>query len=193
MAKKKPKKKKRYVWHSYYDAAHVLATAVAVVLSLGDVLSGAGIIMIACIAGSSFVLTYKYRHYLTTLGTITSAYLIGSALSVLLVFLLKMWNFSVTAQMLAVLVAVSALLLALNIFHPPAVAFGIAFIIFTKGTSNYFFVLFAALLVFIAIRLIIYIRHTHLDINKFFQEFLREEEHLFHEEEKRIIGAARRI
>jgi hypothetical protein len=192
MAKKKPKKKKRYIWHSYFDAAHVLATAIAVIFSFGEVMSGAGIIMLASIAASAFVLTYKYRHHLTTLGTITLAYVIAGVMSIGIVMLLRLTGVAIIWQAFVLLFGVSALLLLLNTFHPPAVAFGMAFIIFTRNTSEYVFVLFATLMILIAIRLIIYIVHEHLDINDFFQEFLREEKFLVEEEELIIKKAVRR-
>ncbi len=192
MAKKKPKKKKRYVWHSYFDAAHILATAIAVIFSFGEVMSGAGIIMMASIAASGFVLTYKYRHHLTTLGTVTLGYIISSIVSIGIVMLFRALGVSILWQAFAVLIVVSALLLALNTFHPPAVAFGMAFIIFTRNTSEYVFVLFAALLILVAIRFIIYMIHDHLDINDFFQEFLREEKYLVEEEGRIIKKAVRR-
>jgi hypothetical protein len=104
----------------------------------------------------------------------------------IIVWILNLRFMPLFSQALFVLIILTILLYWLNLFHPPAITFAMAYIIFFKGVSGYIFVLFATLLIFISARLVIYIIHEHLDIKNFFKEFIREEEEIIKKEAKRI-------
>lgn len=193
MDKKGVKKKERLIWHSHFQPALILGMAIIVSALLFDFLSGAGIIMLASIAASAVILTHKYRHHLTTLGTITSAYILGSILAIILIILLRLGYTPINAQVFIVLFVIGGLLYWLNLFHPPAVAFAMAFTIFERGIISYLFVLFAVIVLFIIVRLAIYIVHEHLTIKDFVYEFIREEERLIKEEEKKVKKGIKKI
>jgi hypothetical protein len=195
MARKKPKKKevkrkkavrKRHLWHSYFDAALLLGAAVALIFWFLDVLSPSGIVMLSSMCASLVVLTHKYRHHLTTLGTITSSYIVSVAAMFAIVWLLRLGSTPPFNEALFLLITLTMLLYWLNLFHPPAVTFAMAYTLFFRGAAGYIFVLFAALVVFIAVRLVIYTLYEHLDINDFFKEFAREEEEIVKREAERI-------
>ncbi len=186
MARKKGAKKKRHIWHSYLDAGLLLGAAVALVFYFLDVLSPSGIVMVASMAGSVVVLTHKYRHHLTTLGTVFSAYVAAAVAVFILAYLFRLGAMPLLNQVVFSLIIITILLYWLNLFHPPAITFALAYLIFFRGAASYIFVLFASLVLFTAIRLLIYVVHEHLDIGSFFREFVREEEKIVIDEEKRL-------
>lgn len=178
--------KKRILWHRSFEPALIIAIAVISASFFMEYFSGSGILMLSSIAASISVLTHKYRHHLTTLGNIISAYLAGALFSVVLVYLMRLGGVSIKLQVFALLFAVMGLLYFLNLFHPPAITFSLAFIIFRKGTLNYFFILFMLIVIFIATRIVIYNIYEHLSIKEFVYEFVKEEENLLKKEESLI-------
>ncbi len=194
MAKRsKEIKKKRLKWHSSYDPAIVLFILIVAVAFGFNLMSGAGIVMLASITSSAFILMHRHRRHLTKLGTISSAYIVGAVLSAVLVLLLSYGGTDPRVQLFAVLFIITVVLYWLNLFHPPAISFAMAFTIFQRTATEYFFILFASIIIFIIVRLAAYIVYEHLTIGDFLKEVVIEEEHLLIREEKRIKKALKKI
>jgi len=193
MRKKRAEKKEVRTWHWHFGPALVLAMAIITVSLIFGFLSGAGVLMLASIAASTVILTHKHRHHLTALGTITFAYFIASMVSVALVYLLRIGGTELKMQVFIMVFIITWMLYWLNLFHPPAISFAMAFIVFERGIASYIAALFAALVLFLIVRLIIYIGYEHLSVREFAREFVREEVRIAKEEERRVRKRIKRI
>lgn len=193
MRAKKQILKKREVWHSHFDAGLVAAFFILLFFTFIGSFSFAGAMMISATVYSIIILTHRHRHHLTILGTIVSAYLAAGFSSMLIVTLLKMGMAPAINQAIAVLIIITALLYALNLFHPPAVLFAAAFVVFRLSAESYVIVLLLTILIFIITRLAVYTLYDNLKIRDFAYEFIREEQKIISEGRKRIRKGAKRI
>jgi len=172
--------------HESYEPAYLTGFGVIVAAFLFDFLSASGIIIVGAIAASAVILSHKYRHHLTTLGTITFAYIVSAVLAIPIAYMLRIGGVPLGVQIFTMLFGIGYLLHFLNVFHPPAVAFAAAFILYERGIAPYLVILVASIVAFTAIRLVIYIVHDHLTVRDFRKELIREEKSLL-KKEKRII------
>jgi hypothetical protein len=193
MAKKKPKKKGVLIWHGHFGPALTLGIIIIIFCLFFDMLSGAGMVMLASIAASAVMLTHKYRHHLTTLGTISFAYFIAAVFAVGLVPLLRIGRTPLKIQVFIVLFLVISILYWLNLFHPPAISFAMGFMVFEKGIDQYLLLLLFTLALFLVIRIIIYIGYEHLSIKHFVYEIVRQEEKLIKKEERKVRKVIKKV
>lgn len=193
MAKKGQKGKKRYLWHGQFFPALLIGSVIMIITFFLDYFSAAGIDMIASIVASVVILTHRYRHHLTMLSTIISAYIVSVILTVILVTLIRNTGASFRIQIFVVLFVLAILLYWLNIFHPPAISFAMAFIVFVEGISQFFYVLFMAIVLFVGVRAVVYLVYDHFSITDFLFEFVKEEEREIIKEEKKIKRKLKKI
>jgi hypothetical protein len=185
MAKKRVKHN-LMLWPGTFTHSLVLALAIGVSALFSAYLSAAGILILGSLIASAVILMHKHRHHLTTLGTITFSYVIASLFSVGMLTVLALLGTPFESQAIICVVVAGFLLYWLNLFHPPALAFAMAYLGFEKGIAGYLLVLVVSLACFVLIRLIIYMLYEHLSLKHFIHEFVREEEKLLIKEEKRI-------
>ncbi|MBN2111549.1 hypothetical protein JW707_00455 [Candidatus Woesearchaeota archaeon] len=193
MRRKAKKEKKRHVWHGHFLPALIVGVVIVIITFFLDYFSAAGIDMLASIVASVVILTHRYRHRLTMLGTIISAYVTSTIFTVVLITVLRRWNVSLRFQLFAVLFLLVIILYWLNVFHPPAISFSIAFVFFIEGISKFFYVLFMAVVLFVGVRAVVYLVYDHLSIKDFVYEFIMEEEQELIKEERKIIRGIKRI
>ena len=187
------KVKKRRTWHSRFMPALIVGCVIIIVTLFFDYFSGAGIDIIASIVASVVILTHRFRHHLTMLSTVISAYVFSSILSVILVMLLTMGGVHIKLQIFIVLFLLAILLYWLDIFHPPAISFSMAFVVFVEGATSFFYVLFMAVILFIGVRAATYAFYQHLSIKDFVYEFVKAEENIIKKDERKIEREIKRI
>lgn len=185
MAKKEPEKKIR--WHRTYTPAYILFMAIVIASLFSGKLSSGGILIVASIASSAVILTNKQMHHLTTLGTITFAYIIAGAAAMPIAYIFRIGSVPIEVQAFTMLAAIGYMLYWLNLFHTPAIAFAEAFLIYERGIGPYLAIMAAAIIAFTAIRLTIYIVHDHLTLRNFAKEIVKEDNAIIKRGKKRII------
>jgi len=191
MAKKKLKHD-LMKWPGHFIHALVLAITIAIASMFNAYLSAAGIIIMGSLAASAITLTHKHRHHLTTLGTITFSYFIASFLTIGIVIVLRLLITPIESQLIIGVVVVGFALSWLGIFHPPALAFGIAFIVFERTVAGYLLVFCAAIVCFVLIRMMIYLFYEHMSFKHFVHELIKEEEAIIIKEEKKLLKKFKR-
>ena len=180
-------------WPGHFTHALVLAIAISIAAMFNSYLSAAGIIIMGSLGASAVILTHKHKHHLTTLGTITFSYFIATFLAIGVAIILRMLNAPLESKLIISIVVIGFSLFWLGIFHPPALAFGVAFMVFERTTSGYLIVFCAAIVCFVLIRMLIYMFYEHLSLKQFVNELIKEEEELILKEERKILGRRKTI
>jgi hypothetical protein len=174
------------LWHEYYDVAFLAAIALIIIFYSVNMFLGAGIVMLASVGATLVILTHRHRRHLTKIGTVTAAYLVSGILAIVLTYLLSLGFTPLNRQIFIIMALTGYALYWLNIFHPPAIFFAASLIIYPLGVLPFVLVLFASIILFIIIRMAVYVWHDHLSLKDYMKEFISEEEEILIDEEKRI-------
>jgi len=185
MAKNSDKK----VWFNPDQTTHTLLLTLMIVISVlfyGSI-SAAGVLILGSFLASTLILLHKYRHHLTTVGTITFSYFIAGFLAIGIVSVLRALNTPFESVALITVFLLGLSLFWLDLFHPPALSFGTAYVVFPLGLAEYLLAICGIIFCFVLIRAVMYMLHEHLSLNHFIHELIKEEEELILKEERKIL------
>jgi CBS-domain-containing membrane protein len=173
-------KKERRIWHKRFIPSLVTGIAVTI-LTIFFEMTVSNIILFASLGASAAILTTKKIHPLNVLRTVIISYVIALVVSSLLLFVSHhlFMPFSVSVLMAVTLVTLAMYLF--NVFHPPAVAASISFLVYDAGFYETFLIFISVIIMMILIKFLTY---------AFYYEELKM--HKFHLEFKKIEGKVRK-
>lgn len=166
--------KEKEVWHQRFIPSLVAGVAVAIIALFFE-LSKGNIVMFASVGASAVILVHKERSHLTKLKTILLAYILASGVSLLIFYASYFLNAPLQIRILVSVTLTSFLLYSFDVFHPPAVSAGISFLIFHRPVSELMALISSVLMLFILVRLSMYVFSQRFTLREFVYEFLHEE------------------
>lgn len=167
-------KKEKEVWHERFIPSLVAGVSIAIIALFFE-LSEGNIVMFASVGASAVILVHKERAHLTKLKTILLAYILASGVSLLIFYASYLLNVPIQARILVSVTLTSFLLYSFNVFHPPAVSAGVSFLIFHRPVLELLALISSVLMLFVLVRLSMYIFSQRFTLREFVYEFLHEE------------------
>lgn len=167
-------RKEKEIWHDNFIPSFVAGLAVAIIALFFEFSEG-NIVMFASVGASAVILTHKSRVHLTKLKTVILSYILASGISLLVFYASLIFNVPLQIRILVAVTLSSLFLYSFNVFHPPAISAGVSFIIFQRPVSELLALIGSVLMLFIVVRLFIYIFSEKFTFKEFIYEFLHEE------------------
>lgn len=166
-------KKEKKIWHDHFIPSFVAGVAVAIIALFFEFTEG-NIVMFASVGASAVILTHRTRAHLTKLKTVLLAYILASAVSLLIFYASYFFDVILEIRLLVAVTLITILLYSFDVFHPPAISAGVSFLIFHRPVLELLGLIFSVLLLFVLVRLFIYIFSQHLSLKEFWYELLHE-------------------
>lgn len=163
--------KERMIWHDRFVPSMIAAVAVLIITLILQ-FSGFDIVLLTSISASLVILTSQKLHHLTILGTAIYSYILASVVGFSFVFLKQSISLSITTTSFMTIIVISILIYMFDIVHPPSVGIALGIVYYSGSTFNLLFTLFITLIMFIFVKVIMYIYSEDLKIKFFHHEFM---------------------
>lgn len=167
-------RKKRKIWHKHFLPSLGAALIVALI-SLGVKATTSNVLLFASLGASAYILTNKERHHLTVLRTILISYIIAAIISSIVYTINLFIPLHLSINLFILVLTVGLALYLFNVVHPPAVSASLAFILFERAYNDIIVLLGCIIILFIAVRTIIYLKSHHFSIKEFMEDFRKQE------------------
>ena len=163
--------KERVIWHKRFIPSLIAGLAVAVI-SFFFSFTVSNIVIFASLGSSAAILTHRYIHKLTILRTVILSYFLALMVSLLVLFIEKFFQLPFSLEILIIVTLVTILIYAFDVFHPPAIAAGISFLVVEGDLFSRIVMFFSVIVLLVLIKLLTYAFYNgEVDLKKFLYEF----------------------
>lgn len=168
---KKWLKHERLIFHKRFIPSLISGIAVSIIAFFFQA-TASNIIMFASLGASAVIISHRYVHKLTILRTVIFSYLLALIVSISLLLFVSKLNLSFSIATLLAVTITTILLYLFNIFHPPAVAASLSFIIMDTGFIETLVIFISIIILLVVMKLLTYaFYYEHLELKKFHHEF----------------------
>jgi len=143
-------KKERLVWHKRFIPSLIAGISVALI-SLFFSITTTNVVLFASLGSSAVILTHKQIHKLGILRTVIISYFIALIVSLVLKLLLQKFDFSFSVAFLVAVTLTTLIIYLADVFHPPAVAASLAFIMMDSSFIETIVIFFSVIVLLIVI------------------------------------------
>jgi hypothetical protein len=164
---KKLVSKERQIWHRRLVPSIIAGVAVAII-TLFFKFTASNIVLFSSLGASAAILTHDRIHRMNILRTVISSYFLALIISMIITWISNYFNLILPLQVLFVVTFSLLSLYMFNIFHPPAVAASLAFLIFEGTLIERSWIFMSVVILLIIIKVLTYMFYSDkLDLKKF--------------------------
>lgn len=163
--------KEREIWHDRFVPSIIAAIAVLIITIVLQK-SGFDIVLLTTIASSIVILTNQHIHKLTVIGTTIYAYIVATLVGLLFIYLRERFVLSTPAVSFLTITTITLVIYLFNVFHPPAVGIALGIVLYKGTLVSLLFILSITIVLFVVLKMVMYMYYEHLHLAKFQNEFL---------------------
>lgn len=161
---------RKSIWHDHFVPSLVAGVVIGVIVYFYDT-TVANILFFASVGSSAVILSNSTSHHLVKLRTTMIAYGLLILLAPLIQLVIRYVGLHEAVTIGVLVFSVSVAMFWLNAFHPPAISAAVAFIFFEGSLLDLVYLFLLVMLVFTAIRFLMYVSYQHLSPRQFWNEF----------------------
>ncbi len=183
-------RKERLIWHKRFIPSLITGISVALITYFFT-LTTSNIVLFSSLGASAAIITHDKIHKLNILRTVILAYLLSLTVSLLILYLSNILYLQTNWMIFLAVTMVTIGIYLFNVFHPPAVASSIAFLIFEGPLRERLLVFLSVIVLLIMIKFLTYaFYYEQLKMKKFhieFRKFESKEKKFVEKEEKSLL------